>query len=199
MCLLVRDMSQSLVNLLSILRGALIWIGLCSHFPHIVAEASLIFHPDPLIPRVIITTVANMLPHDAIALRRILVEQARHKQTQKAGGQWQRVTLSTVEPLDEGPRLDLLALDEALAKLEAKDRRKAQLVKLRFFAGLTNVLTRIGRPPPRLRNRPTVYLTPSPELMHACRKDTNHLRVFFGHPPVIRTQANRRGRCDRGR
>jgi RNA polymerase sigma factor (TIGR02999 family) len=74
----------------------------------------------------------------AEAMRRILVEQARHKQTQKAGGQWQRVTLSTVEPLDEGPRLDLLALDEALAKLEAKDRRKAELVKLRFFAGLTN-------------------------------------------------------------
>ena len=74
----------------------------------------------------------------AEAMRRILVEQARRKRTPKAGGDLQRVELVTVELLAEGPRLDLLALDEALTKLEAKDRRKAELVKLRFFAGLTN-------------------------------------------------------------
>lgn len=74
----------------------------------------------------------------AEAMRRILVEQARRKRTHKAGGQLQRVALSSVEPLVASPRLDILALDEALAKLEVKDSRKAALVKLRFFAGLTN-------------------------------------------------------------
>ncbi len=74
----------------------------------------------------------------AEAMRRILIEQARRKRTKKAGGEMHRDQLDDVEPTIEGPRLDLLALDEALTKLEAKDRRKAELVKLRFFAGLTN-------------------------------------------------------------
>lgn len=74
----------------------------------------------------------------AEAMRRILIEQARHKRTQKAGGL--RVELPELE-LDSaaaGQQLDLLALNEALEKLEATDKRKAELVKLRFFAGLTN-------------------------------------------------------------
>ena len=74
----------------------------------------------------------------AEAMRRILVDQARHKETLKAGGQKQRVELSDVEPVFEIPRVDLLALEEALKKLEKKDPRKAELVKLRFFSGLTN-------------------------------------------------------------
>ena len=74
----------------------------------------------------------------AEAMRRILVENARRKKSAKAGGQRRRVTLSDVQPAIEGPRVDLLALDEALALLEAKDKRKAEVVKLRFFAGLTN-------------------------------------------------------------
>jgi len=74
----------------------------------------------------------------AEAMRRILVEQARRKVTIKAGGQVRRVELSHVELAGEAPTLDLIALDEALKKLEAKDPRKAQLVKLRFFAGLTS-------------------------------------------------------------
>jgi RNA polymerase sigma factor (TIGR02999 family) len=72
----------------------------------------------------------------AEAMRRILVENARRKASAKGGGR-KRVDLSGVEPAIEGPRLDLLALDEALCRLEAQDRRKADLVKLRFFAGLT--------------------------------------------------------------
>jgi RNA polymerase sigma factor (TIGR02999 family) len=71
-------------------------------------------------------------------MRRILVDAARHKATIRAGGQVQRVELSEIEPAIEGPSLDLLALNEALAKLEQKDSRKAALVKLRFFAGLSN-------------------------------------------------------------
>jgi RNA polymerase sigma factor (TIGR02999 family) len=75
----------------------------------------------------------------AEAMRRILIEQARRKRTQKAGGL--RVQLSELElepAANAGSPLDLLALDEALEMLEAKDKRKAELVKLRFFAGLTN-------------------------------------------------------------
>ncbi len=74
----------------------------------------------------------------AEAMRRILVENARRKKSARAGGHHGRVDLTDVEPSIAGPRVDLLALDEALALLEAKDKRKADLIKLRFFAGLTN-------------------------------------------------------------
>jgi RNA polymerase sigma factor (TIGR02999 family) len=74
----------------------------------------------------------------AEAMRRILVDQARRKETIKAGGLNQRVELSAVEPAIDGPTIDLLALDDALKKLEEKDPRKAELIKLRFFAGLSN-------------------------------------------------------------
>jgi RNA polymerase sigma factor (TIGR02999 family) len=74
----------------------------------------------------------------AEAMRRILVEAARHKQTQKVGGGWHRLELSDVEPIAKQSNVDLLALNEALEKLEATDPRKATLVKLLYFAGLTN-------------------------------------------------------------
>jgi RNA polymerase sigma factor (TIGR02999 family) len=74
----------------------------------------------------------------AEAMRRILIEQARHKHTQKAGGLRVELPELKLEPAVAGPQPDLLALDEALEKLEATDTRKAELVKLRFFAGLTN-------------------------------------------------------------
>jgi RNA polymerase sigma factor (TIGR02999 family) len=74
----------------------------------------------------------------AEAMRRILIERARHKQTRKAGGNRRRLNLDDIEPTLEEENSDrLLALDEALRQLEAEDARKAQLVKLRFFAGLT--------------------------------------------------------------
>jgi RNA polymerase sigma factor (TIGR02999 family) len=74
----------------------------------------------------------------AEAMRRILIENARHKQSQKAGGGWHRVDLADVEPTATDSSQDLLDLNEALAKLELQDSRKANLVKLRYFAGLTN-------------------------------------------------------------
>lgn len=74
----------------------------------------------------------------AEAMRRILVESARHKQSLKGGRDWQRAELSDVELTTRQPSIDVLALNEALDKLEAKDARKAALVKLRYFAGLTN-------------------------------------------------------------
>jgi RNA polymerase sigma factor (TIGR02999 family) len=73
----------------------------------------------------------------AEAMRRILVERARHKRSLKAGGNLQRLELADVAPAAPEPAIDLLALNEALAKLEQQDRRKANLVKLRFFSGLT--------------------------------------------------------------
>jgi len=72
----------------------------------------------------------------AEAMRRILVERARRKQSIKAGGGHRRVELDDIGA--EEPGDDLLLLHEALEKLEKKDKRKAQLVMLRFFAGLTN-------------------------------------------------------------
>jgi RNA polymerase sigma factor (TIGR02999 family) len=74
----------------------------------------------------------------AESMRRILVENARHKRSQRAGGDWQRVELSDVEVAAPGPGVDVLALSEALDRLESGAPRKAALVKLRYFAGLTN-------------------------------------------------------------
>jgi RNA polymerase sigma factor (TIGR02999 family) len=74
----------------------------------------------------------------AEAMRRILIDQARHKRTQKAGGVRVERPYLELELAIADPQLDLLALNEALELLEASDRRKAELVKLRFFAGLTN-------------------------------------------------------------
>jgi len=73
----------------------------------------------------------------AEAMRRILVERARYKETLKAGGEAQRVDLEDAHPTSERPEYDLLALNEALERLEQEDPRKAELVKLRFFAGFT--------------------------------------------------------------
>ncbi len=73
----------------------------------------------------------------AEAMRRILIDRARHKGTLKDGGGWRRLDLGEVVQAAAEESDDLLALDEALRQLEIKDRRKAELVKLRFFAGLT--------------------------------------------------------------
>jgi RNA polymerase sigma factor (TIGR02999 family) len=73
----------------------------------------------------------------AEAMRRILVDQARHKRSQRRGGNYERIELSSIEPAVQANQLDLLALDEALQQLAARDSRAAELVKLRFFAGLT--------------------------------------------------------------
>jgi RNA polymerase sigma factor (TIGR02999 family) len=72
----------------------------------------------------------------AEAMRRILVENARRKRTEKHGGRLQRQDLDGIDIAAPAPSQDLIALDEALAKLEAEEPVKAQLVKLRYFAGL---------------------------------------------------------------
>jgi len=73
----------------------------------------------------------------AEAMRRILVEAARRKNSLKGGAEHHRVDLHDVE-IAGPPGLELLALDEALKRLEQDEPRKAQMVKLRYFAGLTN-------------------------------------------------------------
>jgi RNA polymerase sigma factor (TIGR02999 family) len=73
----------------------------------------------------------------AEAMRRILVENARRKNALRRGGDRQRVDLSHVEPVARGDSDDVLALNDALEKLGRKDRVKCELVKLRYFAGLT--------------------------------------------------------------
>jgi RNA polymerase sigma factor (TIGR02999 family) len=72
----------------------------------------------------------------AEAMRRILVENARRKRTEKHCGLVERQDLDAVDIEAPAPSQDVLALDEALAKLESEDPAKAQLVKLRYFAGL---------------------------------------------------------------
>jgi RNA polymerase sigma factor (TIGR02999 family) len=73
----------------------------------------------------------------AEAMRRILIDRARHKRSLKAGGVLHRRELRDIEVPTAEPEFDLLALDEALQKLEMQDERRAKLVKLRFFARLT--------------------------------------------------------------
>lgn len=79
---------------------------------------------------------AHFFAAAATAMRHIRIDQARRKKTQKRGGDVQRLELDEVAA--PTPDDELLALDEALTQLAAQDARKAQLVELRFFAGLTN-------------------------------------------------------------
>jgi RNA polymerase sigma factor (TIGR02999 family) len=76
----------------------------------------------------------------AEAMRRILVDNARRKQSAKHGGGWNRCDVDAVDP--EAPEAsdaepDLAALDAALHRLAEHDPQKARLVELRYFAGLT--------------------------------------------------------------
>lgn len=72
----------------------------------------------------------------ALAMRRILVESARRKKRLKRGGDHVRQELFAAEVADLEPREDLLALDAALNKLAIVDPQAAELVQLRYFAGL---------------------------------------------------------------
>ena len=73
----------------------------------------------------------------AEAMRRILIENARRKKSLKCGGDRHRVDVEADDLAIEGPGEDVLALDDALTALAQTDKVKAELVKLRYFAGLT--------------------------------------------------------------
>jgi RNA polymerase sigma factor (TIGR02999 family) len=73
----------------------------------------------------------------AEAMRRILLNQARDKKRQKRGGGWQRLDLEALAVVDNASDDELIALDEALERLAQENPTCAELVKLRFFTGLT--------------------------------------------------------------
>jgi RNA polymerase sigma factor (TIGR02999 family) len=73
----------------------------------------------------------------AEAMRRILLNRARDKGRQKRGGGWKRIDLDQLATADHASADEVLALDEALQRLEGQNKPCADLVKLRFFTGLT--------------------------------------------------------------
>ncbi len=73
----------------------------------------------------------------ARAMRQVLVDHARARNTAKRGGGWSRRDLATLILVDGDSVLDAVALDEALTKLERLNPRHAAIVELRFYAGLT--------------------------------------------------------------
>ena len=73
----------------------------------------------------------------AEAMRRILIENARRKQSEKHGGKQARAVIDDIAMEAGTPTEDLLTLDEALTRLAAEDPVKARLVNLRYFAGLS--------------------------------------------------------------
>lgn len=78
---------------------------------------------------------AHFLNLAARAMRQVLVDLARERQAQKRGGDWIAVTLGTALPAADGP--DLLAIDQALQKLERRDAKLVRIVEAHFFAGLS--------------------------------------------------------------
>ncbi len=73
----------------------------------------------------------------AVRMRHILVDYARSRQAAKRGGDGARVSLSSASPNERGQDFDILALHEALERLEAFDPQKARIVEVRYFGGLT--------------------------------------------------------------
>jgi RNA polymerase sigma factor (TIGR02999 family) len=84
---------------------------------------------------------AHFFAAAAEAMRRILIDHARRKHRARRGGGMTRVELDDMDDLslvaESGGADELLALDEALTRLAANDPRRAELVRLRYFAGLT--------------------------------------------------------------
>lgn len=73
----------------------------------------------------------------AMAMRQLLVDHARGRNAEKRGGDRLRVTLNQAPAADDGLNFDMLALDEAMRELERIDPRRARVVELHFFGGLT--------------------------------------------------------------
>jgi RNA polymerase sigma factor (TIGR02999 family) len=74
----------------------------------------------------------------ALAMRRILVDRARHKATLKGGGGFERLNVEDLELCETVPDDRILMIDEALNRLEEKDPEGARVVTLKFFGGFTN-------------------------------------------------------------
>jgi RNA polymerase sigma factor (TIGR02999 family) len=74
----------------------------------------------------------------ATLMRQIVIDAARTRSRKKRGGGWQRITLDDSEIPSSESDESLIALDDAMQRLAAVDKRKAQVVELRFFGGMTN-------------------------------------------------------------
>ncbi|MBZ0267831.1 sigma-70 family RNA polymerase sigma factor [bacterium] len=73
----------------------------------------------------------------AEAMRRVLIDYARARKRTKRGGDWQRVTLDGLDPAEKAtPIEEIVSVDQAIRRMEVRDPRMAQIVRLRFFAGL---------------------------------------------------------------
>lgn len=81
---------------------------------------------------------AHFIAAAAEAMRRILIERARSKNRLRRGGDWQRVDLERVTVAMDDPDETVLAVHEALDRLAARDPLKAQVVKLRYFVGMSH-------------------------------------------------------------
>ena len=93
-------------------------------------------------------------------MRRILVNRARDKRRLKRGGGRERVDLEDIAIADPVGALDLLALDEALEGLAREEPACAELVKLRFFAGLTQEESAAGARRDAADRRPLLGVRP---------------------------------------
>ena len=116
------------------------WLRLADSSPRGISTESEGNVPQSLIPRGEPQRWAgrqHFFAAAATAMRRILVENARRKRRLKHGGELQRVDREVIELPSPLPDDELLALDDALARLAASDPRAAELVQLCFFAGLT--------------------------------------------------------------
>lgn len=80
---------------------------------------------------------AHFIAIAATLMRRILVDHARKRGSDKRGGSLERVTFEKALEVAQEPEFDLLALDEALAELATLDKRAADVIELRFFGGRT--------------------------------------------------------------
>jgi len=89
----------------------------------------------------------------AEAMRRILIERARSKHRLRRGGDWQRVDLDRVTVAIDDPDETVLAVHEALDRLAARDPLKAQIVKLRYFVGMSHqeIANALGLAEPTVR------------------------------------------------
>jgi RNA polymerase sigma factor (TIGR02999 family) len=96
---------------------------------------------------------AHFIAAAAEAMRRILIERARRKHRLRHGGAWQRVNLEHVTVATEDPDETVLAVHEALDRLTAHDPLKAEIVKLRYFVGMTHqeIATTLGLAEPTVR------------------------------------------------
>jgi RNA polymerase sigma factor (TIGR02999 family) len=89
----------------------------------------------------------------AEAMRRILIDRARSKGRLRHGGEYQRVDIAHVTVALEDPDETVLAVHEALEKLATQDTRKAEIVKLRYFVGMSHqeIATALGIAEPTVR------------------------------------------------